>query len=210
MQTLPGIYTIDNSEKKNHDMECWALDCTQGVVLIDGGMNPEHVENIAAELKNMRKTWKDVKLILVTHKHGDHTKNLPKLEELTGAPIKAHELEAPLIEKATGVKVQGLKDGEVIPYCGGIQVIWVPGHSEGNASYYLKKNKAIIAGDTVFGDEKCNLITPPEKWCLDAKQAAREIRRLLDYDFDNLLYTHGKDVIGGAKEKVKELVEENP
>ena len=35
------------------------------------------------------------------------------------------------------------------------------------------------------------------------------MRRLLDYDFDVFIYTHGKDIIGGAKEKVKALVEEH-
>lgn len=207
MQQLKGIHTIDNSEAKNHGMECWALDCPEGVVLIDGGMTPQHIDNIAAELKTMNKTWKDVKLILVTHKHGDHTNNLPALQQLTGAPIKAYKIEALLIEKAVGIKVEPLEDGETLPYCGGIQVIWIPGHSEGNASYYLKKKHTIIAGDTIFGDENSNLMVPPEKYCLDTKQATKEIERLLKYDFDNLIYTHGKDIIGGAKQKVKELVD---
>jgi glyoxylase-like metal-dependent hydrolase (beta-lactamase superfamily II) len=207
MEVLKGVHSIDNSEKKDHGMECWILDCKEGVVLIDGGMTPQHIDNIAAELKSMKKGWNDVKLILITHKHGDHTKNLPKLKELTGAPIKAQKLEAPLIEKAVGVKVEGLEDGEVIPYCGGIEVIWVPGHSEGNSSYYLIKQMAIIAGDTIFGDADGNLIAPPEKYCLNAKQAAREMDRLLKYDFDSLLYAHGKDIIGNAKPKVKELVD---
>jgi glyoxylase-like metal-dependent hydrolase (beta-lactamase superfamily II) len=105
-----------------------------------------------------------------------------------------------------GVKVEGLEDGEVLPYCGGIEVIWVPGHSEGNACYYLKKQKAMIAGDTIFGDENSNLTVPPEKYCLDAKRATKEIERLLNYDFDNLHYTHGKDIRGEAKEKVRVLV----
>ena len=209
MEVLKGVHSIDNSEKKDHSMECWILDCKEGVVLVDGGMTPQAVDNIAAEMKSMKKGWRDVKLILVTHKHGDHTKNLPKLKELTGAPIKAQKLEAPLIEKAVGVKIEGLEDGEVIPYCGGIEVIWVPGHSEGNASYYLRKHKAIIAGDTIFGDADGNLMAPPEKYCLDAKQAAKEMERLLRYDFDYLLYTHGKDIMGGAKAKVKELVDKN-
>lgn len=207
MEELKGVHIIDNSENKDHGMECWTLDCREGVVLIDGGMTPPHVDNIAVELKSMKKSWRDVKLILVTHKHGDHTKNLPKLKELTGAPIKAHKLEAPLIEKAVGVKVEGLEDGEVIPFCEGIEVIWVPGHSEGNVSYYLRKQKTIIAGDTIFGDPEGNLMAPPEKYCLDAKQAAKEMDRLLKYDFDNLLYTHGKDIIGDAKAKVKDLVD---
>ncbi len=207
MEVLEGIHSIDHSEEKNHSLETWVLNCKEGVVLIDGGMTPQAVENIAAELETMKKNWKDVKLVLVTHKHGDHVKNLPKIKELTRAPIKAQKLEAPLIEKAVGVKVEGLEDGEVIPFCGGIEVIWVPGHSEGNSCYYLRKQKTMIAGDTIFGDENCNILPPPEKYCLDVKEATKELERLLKYDFDYFLYTHGKDIMGGAKAKVKELVD---
>ena len=207
MEVLKGIHSIDHSEEKNHSLETWVLNCKEGIVLIDGGMTPQAVENIAAELETMKKNWKDVKLVLVTHKHGDHVKNLPKIKELTRAPIKAQKLEAPLIEKTVGVKVEGLEDGEVIPFCGGIEVIWVPGHSEGNSCYYLRKQKTMIAGDTIFGDENCNILPPPEKYCLDVKEATKEIERLLKYDFDYFLYTHGKDIMGGAKAKVKELVD---
>ena len=207
MEVLKGVHSIDHSEAKDHSLETWILNCKEGVVLVDGGMPSHDVENIATELKTMKKEWRDVKLILVTHKHGDHIKNLPKLKELTDAPIKAHKLEAPLIEKAVEVKVEGLEDKETIPYCGGLEVIWVPGHSEGNVCYYLKKHKTIIAGDTIFSDSQCNLTAPPEKYCLDVKQATKEIERLLDYDFDSLLYTHGEDIMSGAKQKIKELVE---
>jgi len=209
VKILDNVYSIDHSEAKNHSMESWILDCSEGTILIDGGMTPQHVDNIAAELKSMGKKWSDIKAILITHKHGDHIRNLPQLVELTGAPVQAHEYEAPLIKETVGVEVKGLEDHTVLPWCGGIELIHVPGHSEGNSSYYLKKHRAMIAGDTIFGDEDGNLMPPPERYCLDVEQATREIRRLLDYDFDVFIYTHGKDIIGGAKEKVKALVEEH-
>ena len=209
VKILDNVYSIDHSEAKNHSMESWILDCSEGTILIDGGMTPQHVDNIAAELKTIGKKWSDIKAILITHKHGDHIKNLPQLVELTGAPVQAHEYEAPLIKEAVGVEVKGMKDHTVLPWCGGIELIHVPGHSEGNSSYYLKKHRAIIAGDTIFGDEEGNLMPPPERYCLDVEQATREMRRLLDYDFDAFIYTHGKDIIGGAKGKVKALVEEH-
>ncbi len=209
VKILDNVYSIDHSEAKNHSMESWILDCSEGTILIDGGMTPQHVDNIAAELKSMGKKWSDIKAILITHKHGDHIRNLPQLVELTGAPVQAHEYEAPLIKEAVGVEVKGLEDHTVLPWCGGIELIHVPGHSEGNSSYYLKKHRAMIAGDTIFGDEDGNLMPPPERYCLDVEQATREMRRLLDYDFDVFIYTHGKDIIDGAKEKVKALVEEH-
>jgi len=207
VKVLENVYSIDHSEAGDHSLETWVLNCGEGVVLIDGGMRENAVENIGKELKSMGKGWGDVKLILVTHKHGDHVKNLPRLVELTGAPVKAEEHEAPLIEAAVGVKVGKLKHKQVLNYCGGIEVVHVPGHSEGNACYYLRKHRAMIAGDTIFGDPQGGLIPPPEKYCLDVKQATQMIRRLLDYDFDYLLITHGKDIMGDAKKCVQSLVE---
>jgi len=209
VKVLENVYSIDHSDARDHSLETWILDCKEGVVLIDGGMRENAVENIGKELKSIGKGWGDVKLILVTHKHGDHVKNLPRLVELTGAPVKAEEHEAPLIEAAVGVKAGKLKHKQVLNFCGGIEVVHVPGHSEGNACYYLRKLKAMIAGDTVFGDPQGSLNPPPEKYCLDVKQATREIRRLLDYDFDHVLITHGKDVMVDAKARVKKLVEEH-
>jgi len=148
-------------------------------------------------------------VVLITHKHGDHIKNLPKIKELTKAPVKAQKFEAPLIRNAVGVEVEGLEDKEEVEMCGGIEVVHVPGHSEGNCCYYLRRHRAMIAGDTIFGDTDGNLFNPPERYCLDAKQAAHEIRRLLKYDFDYLLITHGKDVMKKAKKMVRKLVENN-
>ena len=45
------------------------------------------------------------------------------------------------------------------------------------------------------------------KYCLDVNQATKEIERLLNYDFDVLMYTHGKDIMENAKTHVKRLVQ---
>ena len=65
----------------------------------------------------------------------------------------------------------------------------------------------MIAGDTLFADEKGVLSPPPERYCLDVEQAKHEIKRLLDYDFDVLLVTHGRNTMRDAREKVRELCE---
>jgi glyoxylase-like metal-dependent hydrolase (beta-lactamase superfamily II) len=40
-----------------------------------------------------------------------------------------------------------LKDGEELPYCGGISVIFTPGHTLGHICLYHKQSKTLIAGD---------------------------------------------------------------
>jgi len=207
VKVLDGVYSIDHSETGDHSLKTWILDNGEGMVLVDGGMRGTAVDNIGKELESIGRSWADVRLILVTHKHRDHVNNLPRLVELTGAPVEAEELEAPLIEAALGVKVGGLKHRQVLDICGGVEVVHVPGHSEGNAAFYLRKQRAMIAGDTIFGDSEGGLTAPPERYCLYAAQAAREIRRLLDYDFEYLLITHGRDIMGDAKKCVRMLVE---
>jgi len=131
------------------------------------------------------------------------------VKEVTDAEVMAGEGDVQDIEAATGVRIdRGLRHGDFFDVCGGIEVIHVPGHSVGNLSLYLRRQKAIIAGDTIFGDERGNIGPPPEKYCLDVRKAESEIKRLLFYDFDALLLSHGKNLLKGAKSRVRMLCEE--
>ncbi len=207
MKIAEGVYGVDVSAGKAYPLNTWILDCGEGVTLVDGGEAPGDVDAIAAELKSMGKSWKDVKQILVTHRHPDHISNLKHIGELTGAPIKAHVEDAEAIEKAAGIRVVRLRGGEVLTQCGGIEVVWAPGHTEGNVSYYLPAKKLIIAGDTVFPGDGGALSPPPEMYNKDTKQAMKSIRLLLDYDFDSVLVTHGQGMPKGARKKIKDLVD---
>jgi glyoxylase-like metal-dependent hydrolase (beta-lactamase superfamily II) len=205
VEVMKGVHAIDLSEPGRLSLECYILNCDEGVVLIDTGMTESAIDLIGAELDSIDKGWGDIEKVLITHKHGDHINNLAKVKELTGVEVLSHSGDAGDIKESTGVEVKGLEHGDTLPYCGGIEVVHVPGHSEGNCCYYLPKKKAMIAGDTIFGDDEGNLEAPPERYCLDVEQAAREIKRLMEYDFDALLITHGKNTLKGAKEKVKRL-----
>ncbi|HUS77052.1 MAG TPA: MBL fold metallo-hydrolase [Patescibacteria group bacterium] len=204
VEVLEGLHSINLSEGGGLSLECWLLDCPEGLVLVDTGMRDPALEKIEAELKGMGKSWRDIDVCLITHKHGDHVANLAKVVELSGCKVMAHKGDAGEIQDSRGVPVEGLEHKQVLPYCG-VEVVHVPGHSAGNVSYYLPKQRALIAGDTIFGDDEGTLESPPERYCMDADQARREIKRLLDYDFDALLITHGKNTMKDAKEKVEKL-----
>ena len=167
VEVLKGVHAINLSEPGRLSLECYLLDCPEGVVLIDTGMQESAIEKIGAELESIGKSWRDVEAVLITHKHGDHIRNLPRVKELTGAEVMSHKGDAGDIQQSTKVEVKGLEHGDKLPYCGGIEVIHVPGHSEGNCCYYLPAKRVMIAGDTVFGDEEGNLEAPPERYCLD-------------------------------------------
>lgn len=208
MQVLEGLRTVQIEYADGLDTEVYILECDGGLILIDVGFTPLCHGNIQAELDSMEKTWEDIKLIIITHAHGDHINNLAKVRELTNAEVVVGDGDEEALEKRTGIYPEiVLGHGDSIGACGGIEIVHVPGHSPGNLALYLPKYKAIIAGDTIFGDSEGTLEAPPEKYCTDVEMAAKNLVILADYDFDALLLSHGKNTYEGAKEKVIELID---
>ena len=208
VEVIKGIRTVEQSPADGWDLEGYILECGEDLVMIDTGFTPHDIKAYSVELEKMSRDWRNIVAILITHGHGDHIENLPEIKEKTGAEVMAGIGDAENIRLRTGVKVdRALSHGDVIGLCRGIEAILIPGHSAGNLCFYLKESKTIIVGDTIFGDAEGNLFPPPERYCDDVAMATREIRRLLDYDFENLLLSHGKNLLGGAKGAVEEFCE---
>ena len=64
-----------------------------GGVLVDTGL-PGSERKIARVLANNGMSFKDIKLIIVTHAHTDHAGSAARLRELSGAPILGHQDDA--------------------------------------------------------------------------------------------------------------------
>jgi glyoxylase-like metal-dependent hydrolase (beta-lactamase superfamily II) len=205
---MKGLRVVDIAKADGLDTEVYILVCDGGLILVDVGFAPQCRESIQAELDEIGKTWEDVKMIIITHAHGDHIENLPQVREITDAEVVIGEGDEIKLYERTGVKADVvLGHGDLIGACGGVEIVHVPGHSDGNLCLYLRGYKAIIAGDTIFGDSEGNLEAPPEKYCEDVVEASKNLSILADYDFDALLLSHGKNMMAGAKEKVLKLIE---
>jgi hypothetical protein len=48
IEILKGVYSVDHSEAKNHSPETWALNCKEGVVVVDAKMKPDTVDTPAS------------------------------------------------------------------------------------------------------------------------------------------------------------------
>ena len=113
--------------------------------------------------------------------------------------------EQPLIK--TGITVpktvvnQTISDGQVLPFCGGISVVFTPGHTPDHTSLYHHPTKTLITGDalTCYDGE---LQYPNEKFTLNMDEAIRSIRKFLDFGTltKEAICFHG----GVSSEKVKE------
>lgn len=90
-----------------------------------------------------------VELVLVTHRHADHTAGSGRLHQLTGAPVRAAD---PKHCHGGGTP---LADGEVVEAAGiRIEVVATPGHTSDSVSFFLPhdgRQGALLSGDTILG-----------------------------------------------------------
>jgi glyoxylase-like metal-dependent hydrolase (beta-lactamase superfamily II) len=73
-----------------HMVNCFLIQGMEGCILVDTGL-PGSESKIKKALKNCGLSFKDIKLIVITHAHVDHAGSAARLRELSGAPIVAHE-----------------------------------------------------------------------------------------------------------------------
>ncbi|MBG6216179.1 glyoxylase-like metal-dependent hydrolase (beta-lactamase superfamily II) [Arthrobacter sp. CAN_A6] len=117
-----------------------AADGHPGVAVVDPGpLDEEHLQELAAG---------PVELILITHRHADHTAGAGRLHELTGAPVRAADPHHCIGE-------QPLQAGEVIAVAGTeVRVVATPGHTSDSVCFHLPLDGpagSVLTGDTVLG-----------------------------------------------------------
>src|SRR3989304_4102881 len=68
----------------------------EGITLIDSGL-ANRKEMFLGALSEIKRTPEQLKHIVLTHHHTDHTGSLASLVEASGAEVWAHPLEAPIV-----------------------------------------------------------------------------------------------------------------
>jgi len=141
-----------------------------GVVLLDTGF-PGDAPRIRAAIEARGLGARDVRAILLTHGHLDHAGCAAEFKAWAGAPLFAHPLEQAHIDgafrhrgsarvtdalEAIGrtitryrtVKIDGeLKDGDELPFWGGLRVVHLPGHTLGHCGFYSVRHDLLFSGD---------------------------------------------------------------
>lgn len=128
----PGLMTLDGTNT-------WVLrgPGSDEMVIVDPGPDDDaHIERLAALGR--------IPLVLISHKHEDHTGGIDKLVALTGAVVRS--VGSGFLRGLGGP----LTDGEVIDAAGlRIKVMATPGHTADSLSFVL--DDAVLTADTVLG-----------------------------------------------------------
>jgi glyoxylase-like metal-dependent hydrolase (beta-lactamase superfamily II) len=225
VELVPGVHLVDGSIGCNT-----YLVIDNGVTLVDTGLRGNE-KKIYANLEKLGYGPKDIKRIVLTHAHLDHINCLHRLKEDSGAQVLTGQADLDMVEGrkplrvATGlfgvifgilrlyyrykpVKVDViLKDGDIIDTYGGLRVVMLSGHSKGNLGLYSEAHKLLFSSDTIRVING-KLAAPHPKFTEDMKAAIEAIKRLAELDFQAMFPGHGKPIMSGASDKVRELYHE--
>ncbi|BCI79274.1 MBL fold metallo-hydrolase [Mycolicibacterium sp. TY66] len=167
----PGIMTLDGTNT-------WVLRGrgSDEMVVVDPGPDDDaHLERIAALGK--------IPLVLISHKHDDHTGGIDKLVGLTGAVVRS--VGSGFLRGLGGP----LTDGEVIDAAGlRITVMATPGHTADSLSFVV--DDAVLTADTVLG--RGTTVIDNEDGSL--RDYLESLRRLQGLGGRTVLPGHGPDL----------------
>ncbi len=207
MATLEGVHRIGVGI-----VWCHLLVDDTGCVLIDTGLVGE-AWAIGRKLRRLGLSWRDVKAILLTHGHLDHTGNLARIKQLTGAPIYCHPADRPHVEgrypyrrisricdmleaagrlalryKPAPIDVE-IADGKVLPLWGGLEVVHLPGHTAGHCGFLGRRRGVMFIGDIVACQWGA-MYKPPGILNSVPEHFAASFHRLAEIDVPMMLCNH--------------------
>ena len=100
-----------------------------------------------------------------------------------------------------------LTDGEELQYCGGIKVIFTPGHTLGHICLYLRQSKTLIAGD-LLAIEGDRLVKTSPLIDFDSNLSLKSLKKLKEYDIETVICYHGGIYKYKVNERISELATE--
>jgi len=154
---------------------CFILNEGDGLTLIDCGVSRDF-KKILASLTKLGYPEKPVKQILITHADGDHYGSAAKLKETCKTRLYSNQVEKEAIEiggssrplkgnrlklfiagllkplfAVTAINVdECVSEATVLPVLNGLRVLNTPGHTPGHTSFWLKEEKILFAGDSIW------------------------------------------------------------
>ena len=220
MEIIPGIHQVDGINGN-----CYIL-VRDSITVIDPGI-PGSGKRILAYIRDtLHRKPTEIKTIIITHFHMDHTggiaalkKAAPDLKIAIGeadAGYLSGQIPLPVYPGFRGflLRIAGvvmnpgnfpadirLKDGDRID---GLRCISIPGHTPGSMGLLDESLGTFFAGDILRYDGK-SLAEGPALFTMALDHSRQSIRKIAALDFAILLPGHGVPLRDGAAGKVREF-----
>jgi glyoxylase-like metal-dependent hydrolase (beta-lactamase superfamily II) len=209
-------------------VNAFLVETDEGLVLIDTGFRRSSARIVKA-LGSLGRAPSDVRAIVVTHLHGDHTGGLADLKRQTGAEVWMHPADAALVRAGIGgrkmhpgpglltkalvpilmrrplptgepVSVEHeVGDGDVLPF-GDLRAVHTPGHSAGHLALLLPRDGGVLfAGDAASHMTHLGMSMSYE----DVAEGRRSLAKLAAHHFQVAAFSHGRPIVGGADRRFR-------
>ncbi|HUY00518.1 MAG TPA: MBL fold metallo-hydrolase [Candidatus Deferrimicrobium sp.] len=156
--------------------------------IIDTGASPNYVSHIIDIMNENQLLKENVKKLILTHIHPDHTGGVSGCVEAFHPTIYMQKEEGRVLFSKYPERMQLLEGGETIQIDNfAFQVIHTPGHSPGGMCLYDASKKLLFSGDTVFSQGS---IGRTDLHGGDSHLLIRSIEKLLQLDVDYLCPGH--------------------
>lgn len=227
MKIVEGVYKV----KGVRGCGVYLVEGEDQLTLVDTGMAGA-TKKVLRTIAAIGHKPEDLKEIVVTHYHGDHTGSLAELAKATGAQVCVHALDAPVVrgeQPMPSPKTPRLLRGLLGPLLGrlarppkpsrvdrelqdgdelgaaGLRVVHAPGHTPGQIALHMPSRGVLFVGDAmsnVFG-----LRPPPGIFTLDKAQARESIRKLATLECDIVCFGHGPILMPEGSTRLRRFAE---
>jgi glyoxylase-like metal-dependent hydrolase (beta-lactamase superfamily II) len=159
---------------------------TSDIAVIDPGPDiEEHIERI------VQTASAEIRWILVTHTHPDHSPATMPLAKRTGAEVLGIPAPPSGPQDRTFSPDRVLADGEVLETSEfRLEAVHTPGHASNHLCYLHAETDWLVTGDHVI-DGSTVVINPPDG---DMKNYIQSLRRLKNMNSGALLPGHGEQI----------------
>jgi glyoxylase-like metal-dependent hydrolase (beta-lactamase superfamily II) len=215
---VPGLWKV-----KIRYVNAYLLDTGDGLALIDTGI-ADSAPTILEAVRSIGRQPADIRRILVTHCHADHSGSVAELKRLTGAPAAMHPVDAAMVREGksrrplrpapglvnalvgrllllalapTAVEAADIEQEvqDGETLAGGLRAIHVPGHCAGQLAFLWPEHGGVlIAADAASNAFGLGLSPVYE----DLDEGRRSLAKVAGLNFEVACFGHGKPIPSGA------------
>lgn len=132
----------------------------------------------------------------------NHARAVAEFARSLAVPIWAHES---LRQNRDFLTARWVQDGEV--FSSSLTAITIDGGPAGETALHCDiHGGAVVVGDALINFEPHGVAFLPDKYCVNPSLMRRSLKKLLNYNFQRILFAHGTPVLSDARARVERLL----
>ena len=161
------------------------------------------VDPIAIDPECLRATVAPAPIAGVVVTNDNHGRAAVDISASFSVPLYAHAAARDALHLPSAIEVSDAEE-----FAPGLTARTIEGAPAGEIAIYAEmEGGSLIVGDALINMEAYGFALLPAKYCSNQKQMRRSLRKLLDYEFERIVFAHGSPVVADAKRRLADLLE---